>query len=90
MSLSALNNWSIAPYSMNAAHQKVDANLIGFSIQDARTAFTGNSETLSMSSPWEIREGSSLDLRYDAVITALSQPVTDLNVLSAIFILEWV
>ena len=89
VSLSALNNWSIAPYSMNTARQKVDANRIGFSIQDAQTTSSGSSETLAMPSAWQIAEGSSLALAYDAVITALSQPVSDLNVLSVIFILEW-
>ena len=90
VSLSALNDWSIAPYTMNAAQQKVDANLIGFSIQDSQTTSMGSSETLTMGSPWQITEGGSLSLGYDAVITALSQPVSELNILSVIFILEWV
>ena len=50
---------------------------------------TGETEKLSLPNTWEIAEGSSLDLSYDAVVSALSQPVSDLDVLSVIFILEW-
>ena len=89
VSLSAMNGWTIVPYDTDVAKEKVNADLIGFSIQNTQTVTTGKSEMLSMPSAWEIAEGGSLVLNYDAVITALSQPVTDLDVLSVIFILEW-
>ena len=89
VSLTAQNGWSIAPYAMNAARQKVDSKQIGFRLQDADTVSTGSSESLTIPSAWQAAEGSSLSLTYDAVVTALSQPVTELNVLSVIFVLEW-
>ncbi len=89
VSLSAMNGWTIVPYDTDIAREKVDADLIGFSIQDAQTLTTGETEKLSLPNTWEIAEGSSLDLTYDAVVSALSQPVSDLDVLSVIFILEW-
>ena len=90
VSLAALNDWSIAPYSMNTAREKVDSHQVGFSIRDVQTTTSGSSETLSMQNSWKIIEGSSLELTYDAVVTALSQPLAELNVLSVIFVLEWV
>lgn len=89
VSLTAQNGWTIAPYAMNAARQKVDSRQIGFRLQDADTVSTGSSESLTIPSAWQAAEGGSLSLTYDAVITALSQPVTELNVLSVIFVLEW-
>lgn len=89
VSLSAMNGWTIVPYDTDIAREKVDADLIGFSIQDAQTLTTGETEKLSLPHTWEIAESSSLDLTYDAVVSALSQPVSDLDVLSVIFILEW-
>ena len=89
VSLSAMNGWTIAPYTMNAARQKVDANRIGFSIRDVQTVSTGEQEDLSLPNAWQIAEGGTLDLAYDAIVTALSQPVSDLDVLSVIFILDW-
>ena len=89
VSLTAQNGWTIAPYAMNAARQKVDSKQIGFRLQDADTVSTGSSESLTIPSAWQAAEGSFLSLTYDAVVTALSQPVTELNVLSVIFVLEW-
>ena len=89
VSLTAQNGWTIAPYAMNAARQKVDSRQIGFRLQDVDTASTGSSESLTIPSAWQAAEGGSLSLTYDAVVTALSQPVMELNVLSVIFVLEW-
>ena len=89
VTLSAQNGWNIAPFSMNTAREKVDSNQIGFSIQDVTTKVGGSSEDLDVPGSWHIAEGSTLELAYDAIVTALSQPVSEVNVLSAIFILEW-
>ena len=36
-----------------------------------------------------IAENGKLPLTYDAVVSAVSQPVTAQNVLSIVFVLEW-
>ena len=90
VSLSAENGWSIAPFSMNTAHEKVDAKRIGFSLQDIATKIGGDNETLEIPETWTIDEGNTLELAYDAIVTALSQPVSETNVLSAIFVIKWI
>ena len=52
-----------------------------------------NSSIMSMkrlcTSPWQINEEESLTLTYDAVVSALSQPVTNANILCVLFVVEW-
>ena len=38
---------------------------------------------------WQIAEEESLTLTYDAVVSALSQPVTNANILCVLFVVEW-
>ena len=45
--------------------------------------------TSSLTSPWTIAENGKLPLSYDAVVSAVSQPVTEQDVLSVVFVLEW-
>ena len=71
------------------SHTKVDSNQIGFSIRDQKTTKTGDSEVFTLSSPWQIAEEESLTLSYDAVVSALSQPVTNANILCVLFVVEW-
>ena len=71
------------------AHEKVDAQLLGFKINDVQTSKTGDAETFALTSPWEIAENDRLPLSYDAVVSAVSQPVTEQDVLSVVFVLEW-
>ena len=71
------------------AHAKVDAKQPGFKINDSETTKTGDAETFSLTSPWTIAENGKLPLSYDAVVSAVSQPVTEQDVLSVVFVLEW-
>jgi len=71
------------------AHEKVDAQLLGFQINDAQTSKTGNAETFTLPAPWEIAENGRLPIVYDAVVSAVSQPVTEQDVLSIVFVVEW-
>ena len=71
------------------AHAKVDAKQLGFKINDSVTTKTGAAETFSLTSPWTIVENARLPLDYDAVVSAVSQPVTEQDVLSVVFVLEW-
>ena len=77
------------PYATDMAHEKVDAQLLGFKINDAQTSKTGDAETFSLTAPWTIAENGKLPLAYDAVVSAVSQPVTEQDVLSVVFVLEW-
>ena len=89
VSISAKNGWQLVPYTTDMAHAKVDAKQLGFKINNAATTKTGNAETFSLNSPWEIAENGRLPLSYDAVVSAVSQPVTEQDVLSVVFVLEW-
>ena len=83
------NGWTLVPYASDMSHAKVDSNQIGFSIRDQKTTKTGDSEVFTLSSPWKIAEEDILTLTYDAVVSALSQPVTNANILCVLFVVEW-
>ena len=87
--ISTKNGWQLVPYTTDMAHAKVDAKQLGFKINDAQTSKTGDAETFALSAPWEIAENSRMTLSYDAVVSAVSQPVTEQDVLSIVFVLEW-
>ena len=89
ITVSTDNGWTLVPYSTNMAREKVDTYLIGFSLNGTETTDRGNREELSLSGDWTIPQDGSLPLSYDAVISALSQPVTDQTVISVVFVLAW-
>ena len=89
VSISTKNGWQIVPYTTDMAHEKVDAQLLGFKINGAQTTKNGNAETFALSAPWEIAENGKLPLSYDAIVSAVSKAVTEQEVLSVVFVLEW-
>ena len=89
VSISTKNSWQLVPFATDMAHEKVDAKLLGFQINDAQTSKTGNAETFSLPAPWQIAENGRLPIDYDAVVSAVSQPVTEQDVLGIVFVLEW-
>ena len=89
VSISTKNGWQLVPYTTDMAHEKVDAKLLGFKINDAQTNKTGDTEIFSLTSPWEIAENGRLPISYDAVVSAVSKAVTEQEVLSIVFVLEW-
>ena len=89
VSISTKNGWQIVPYTTDMAHAKVDAKQLGFKINDSVTTKTGDAETFSLTSPWTIAENGKLPLSYDAVVSAVSKAVTEQEVLSIVFVLEW-
>ena len=89
VSISTKNGWQLVPYTTDMAHAKVDAKQLGFKINDSVTTKTGDAETLVLRGPWDIAENGKLPLSYDAVVSAVSQPVTAQDVLSIVFVLEW-
>ena len=89
VTLTAENDWTLVPYASDMSHAKVDSNQIGFKINSAQTSKTGSEEQFALTSPWQIAEEESLTLTYDAVVSALSQPVTNANILCVLFVVEW-
>ena len=87
--ISTKNGWQLVPFDTDMAHEKVDAQLLGFKINGAQTTKNGNAETFALSAPWEIAENGRLPIVYDAVVSAVSQPVTEQDVLSIVFVVEW-
>ena len=83
------NGWKLVSWDTDMAQEKVDTNLIGFTLNGAETKGGAGSESLPLTGDWTIPQDGSLPLSYDAVISALSQPVTDQTVLSVVFVLEW-
>lgn len=83
------NGWKLVSWDTDMAQEKVDTHLIGFTLNGAETKGGAGSESLPLTGDWTIPQDGSLPLRYDAVISALSQPVTDQAVLSVVFVLEW-
>ena len=89
VTLTAENDWTLVPYASDMSHAKVDSNQIGFKINSAQTSKTGSTEQFELTSPWQINEEDILTLTYDAVVSALSQPVTNANILCVLFVVEW-
>ena len=89
VSISTKNGWQLVPFDTDMAHEKVDAQLLGFKINNAQTSKTGDAETFALNTPWTIAENGKLPINYDAVVSAVSQPVTEQDVLSVVFVLEW-
>ena len=89
VSISTKNGWQLVPFNTDMAHEKVDAQLLGFKINGVQTSKNGNAETFSLAAPWEIAENGRLSLSYDAVVSAVSKAVTEQEVLSVVFVLEW-
>ena len=89
VSISTKNGWQLVPYTTDMAHAKVDAKQLGFKINDSQTKNTGDTETFSLTNPWQVTENGRLPISYDAVVSAVSQPVTEQDVLSIVFVLEW-
>ena len=85
----AKNGWTLVPYTTNMAYEPVDSQRLGFKINSAQSSKSGDAETFHLTQPWQIAENGSLPIDYDAVVSAVSQPVTEEDVLSVVFVLEW-
>ena len=88
VTVSAVNGWTLVPYDTDMASEKVDSRLIGFALNGSETASKGTTEALALTGDWTVPLDGNLPLTYDAVVSALSQPV-DQQVISIVFILEW-
>ena len=88
VTVSAVNGWTLGPYDTDMASEKVDSRLIGFALNGSETASKGTTEALALTGDWTVPLDGNLPLTYDAVVSALSQPV-DQQVVSIVFVLEW-
>lgn len=89
VTITAGSGWTIVPYHTEMADEKVDSRLIGFLLNDAVTSDTGYSENLSLASNWTVTRDNSMDLLYDAVVSATSEIITEEQVLTIVFVLDW-
>ena len=69
------------------ADEKVNANLIGFRIGDIFTS--GYGASASFAGNWTVESDAELPLDYDAVASAVSHAITEEQVLTVIFVIEW-
>jgi len=88
VTVTTANGWTLAPYSTNMANAKVDTKLIGFALNGAATANASISENLTLPGDWSITKGGRLPLAYDAVVSAMSEVVSE-QVLTIVFVLDW-
>ena len=88
VTVSTVNGWTLVPYGTDMASEKVDSRLIGFALNGSETASKGTTEALALTGDWTVPLDGNLPLTYDAVVSALSQPV-DQQVISIVFVLEW-
>ena len=89
VSVTSKNGWEFVPYSTNMAKTKVDSKQVGFKINSSETSKTGDSEVFTLAAPWTVKEADALSINYDAVVSAVSQPVTGQEIMSVVFVLEW-
>ena len=89
VSVTSKKGWEFVPYSTNMARAKVDAKQVGFKINSSETSKTGDSEVFTLAAPWTVKEADALSINYDAVVSAVSQPVTGQEIMSVVFVLEW-
>ena len=66
----------------------MDAKQVGFKINSSGTSKTGDSEVFTLAAP-TVKEADTLSINYDAVVAAVSQPVTGQEIMSVVFVLEW-
>lgn len=90
VTVKAAGGWTLAPYGLEMAMDEPAGRLIGFSLNGCATTRIGISETLSLTGDWTISGGGSLPLRYDAVMSLPSDLSTGEQVLTLVFVLDWV
>ena len=89
--VSGENGWSVAPYRTDMANEKVDSRQIGLRINNAETGdcIDGTAALELTESEWIILPESELPLYYDAIVSASSVPIMDLQVMTVYFVVGW-
>lgn len=102
VSVQAAGGWHLADFETNMADEKVDSNLIGMALTIGGGAqlATDDSSTESQSLLASAAEGcymtgagntsgNSVAITYDAVVSPVSNAVTNTGVASVVFTVEW-
>ena len=90
--VSGENGWSVAPYCTDMAAEKVDSRKIGLKINNAETDIIGMDNTAVLflaDNEWIIPPESAMPLYYDAIVSASSVPIMDLQVMTVYFVVGW-
>ncbi len=104
VTIEAGTDWNLTAFGEKEtlANEKVDSNQLGFSITigDGDTVVTDDSDTVSqelISTPGAgcymsgvgNPDENVLPITYDAIVTPLSDSVTDENIANVVFVVEW-
>ena len=89
--VSGENGWSVVPYRIDMASEKVDSRQIGLRINNAETGdcIDGTAALELTESEWIILPESAMPLYYDAIVSASSVPIMDLQVMTVYFVVGW-
>ena len=89
--VSGENGWSVVPYCTDIASEKVDSRQIGLRINNAETGdcIDGTTVLELTESEWIILPESAKPLYYDAIVSATSIPIMDLQVMTVYFVVGW-
>ena len=102
VSIQAAEGWHLADFETNMADEKVDSNLIGFTLTigggaqlatdesstEAQTLLDTAIEGCYMTGAGN-QEGNAVAIAYDAVVSPVSSAVTNTGVASVVFTVEW-
>ena len=102
VSIQAAEGWHLAAFETNMADEKVDSNLIGFALTigggaqlatdesstETQTLLDAAAEGCYMTGAGNT-SGNAVTIAYDAVVSPVSNAVTNTGVASVVFTVEW-
>ncbi len=102
VSIQAAEGWHLADFETNMADEKVDSNLIGFALTigggaqlatdesstETQTLLDAAAEGCYMTGAGNT-SGNAVTIAYDAVVSPVSNAVTNTGVASVVFTVEW-
>ena len=100
--IQAADGWHLADFTTNMANEKVDSDLVGFALTigggaqtatdasnaDAQTLLAAVAEGCYMTGAGDAA-GNSVAVAYDAVVSPVSEAVTNTAIASVVFTVEW-
>ena len=89
VTVTAGEDWTLVPIWYDMADEKVDARCIGFYLNGMYTTSIGESEILKPSKWWIVDRDASCMLEYDAVVSATSEAIRNEQVLTLVFVVDW-
>lgn len=100
--ITAQGGWKLADFTTDMAKEKVDSDLFGFSLtvgggaacttdgsnESAQTLLAAAAEGCYMTGAGDAA-GSSVAVAYDAIVSSVSEAVTNTAIASVVFTVEW-